>query len=259
MPFERPVTLQQRMKTRPVCGPINLIPSTLIVEQLCAMPFDFIWTDMEHGPQTMHDIGAAVSICIARGICPIVRVPCAEDWAVKWVLDQGAMGIIFPFINTVEEARRAISACRYPPVGHRGYFPDVAANRWGLDNAAYVTQANADVCVILQIEHDDAVRNVEQIAALPGWDMLFIGPMDLSASYGKLGQLDDPQVSGAIDRALRAAHAAGRFAGILAATPDQAKLRLDQGFDFLGLMPDIGIVSGAIRRYWDEVQAAVKG
>lgn len=245
------------MKQGPVLGPINLIPSTLIVEQLCAVPFDFIWTDMEHGPQTIHDLGAAVSICLGRGISPIVRVPCIEDWAVKWVLDQGVRGIVFPFVNSVAEARRAISASKYPPVGHRGYFPDVAAMRWGTDESAYFERANEEICVILQIEHDKAVQCVEEIAALEGWDVLFIGPMDLSSSYGKLGQVDDPQVARAIARVRKAAHEAGGFAGILAVEPEGIKRRIDEGFEFVALNPDIGIVNQAIADYWGDIQSVI--
>jgi len=256
MPRQTPEPLSAQMAKGPVLGTINLVPNPLIVEQLCAVPLDFVWMDMEHGPLTIHDLSSAVNVCLGSGICPLVRVPCVEDWPVKWVLDQGVRGVIFPFVNSVEEAQQAISSCRYPPVGHRGYFPDVAATRWGTDNDTYVKRANEEICVILQMEHDDAVQQVEQIAALDGWDMLFVGPMDLSSSYGKLGQLDDPTVSGAIDRILKAAHDAGGYAGILAVTPEDVKRRIDQGFDFVCLMPDIGIIAKAIRDYWGEVAKA---
>jgi len=258
MPPEIPSPLSEQMSQGPVIGPINLIPNTLIVEQLAAAGFDFVWMDMEHGPQTIHDISAATSICLGSGVCPIVRVPCVEDWAVKWVLDQGVRGIVFPFVNSPQEAQFAISACRYPPAGHRGYFPDVAATRWGADADTYVTRANEELCIILQIEHDDAVQCVEQIAELDGWDLLFVGPMDLSASYGKLGQLDEPEVCAAIERSLAAAHAAGRHAGILAVDPTDIRKRVDQGFDFVAVLPDIGIIGRAVREYSSDIREALK-
>jgi len=252
-PMQTPVPLSEQMTRGPVVGPINLIPSAVVVEQLCVAPFDFVWMDMEHGPQTIHDLANAVAICLGRGITPIARVPAVEDWAVKWVLDQGVRGVVFPFVNTVEEARRAISACRYPPAGHRGYFPDLAATRWGTDEASYHARANDEIAVILQIEDDQAVRCVEEIAALEGWDVLFIGPMDLSSSYGKLGDLADPEVAGAIGRVLRAARDAGGHAGILATTPEEIARRLEEGFDFIVVNPDIAILSQAIAAYWAEV------
>jgi 2-keto-3-deoxy-L-rhamnonate aldolase RhmA len=257
MAFERPLPLHKKMEDGPALGTINLIPSPLIVEQLCTLPLDFLWMDMEHGPQTVPDLGVAAGICMGRGINPLVRVPVAEDWAVKWTLDQGLGGIIYPFINTPEEAGRAISASKYPPAGHRGYFPDVAAARWGLQIGPYFEAANDEITVVLQIEHRDAVERVEEIAALDGWDILFVGPMDLSISYGKRGEVDDPEISAAIDRVLRAAHDAGRFAGILAVDPDAVRRRRDEGFDFLALNPDIGIIGRAFGTYWDEIDKAL--
>ncbi len=259
MNLQMPPPLAEQMARGPVVGPINLIPSPVVVEHLCAVPFDFVWTDMEHGPNTVHDLASAVGICLGRGITPLVRVPGVHDWAIKWVLDQGVRGIVFPFVNTVEEARQAISGCRYPPAGHRGYFPNIAANRWGTDPGDYFARANHEIAVILQIETDAAARCVEQIAALEGWDVLFVGPMDLSSSYGKLGELEDPEVASAIDRVRDAAHDAGRYAGILAVTADDIRRRLDEGFNFVVVNPDVCILSDAIGRYWDDIAEALPG
>jgi len=116
MSYQTPESLMARMERGPVIGIINLIPSTIVLEQLCSVPFDFMWMDMEHGPSSVLDLGAAASICIGRGINPLVRVPCVADWAVKWVLEQGVRGVVFPFVNTGEEARYAVSACTRRPV-----------------------------------------------------------------------------------------------------------------------------------------------
>jgi 2-keto-3-deoxy-L-rhamnonate aldolase RhmA len=256
MNYQTPEPLSARMERGPVIGIINLIPSVIVVEQLCSAPFDFIWMDLEHGPSSVLDLGAATSICIGRGITPLVRVPCIADWAVKWVLEQGVRGVVFPFCNSAEEARFAVSACKYPPQGHRGYFPDVPAARWGVDAATYVERANDEIAVILQIEHRTAADRIEQIAATAGADLLFVGPMDLSGSYGKLTQVDDPEVSAAIDRTLAAGKAAGRRMGILAGTPDAIRRRLDQGFDFICVSPDISLLNQAVGKYWEQVAAA---
>ncbi|MGD9497997.1 MAG: HpcH/HpaI aldolase/citrate lyase family protein [Armatimonadota bacterium] len=249
-----PPPLSQQMAHGPVIGPINLIPSQIIVEHLCAVPFDFVWVDMEHGPNTIHDLGRAVTVCLDRGISPIVRVPEVADWAVKWVLDQGVRGIVFPFVDTVEQARRAIAASRYPPAGHRGYFPDVAANRWRTDPIDYFRRADDEIAVILQIESRQGVESVDRISRLEGWDVLFVGPMDLSSSYGKLGELDDPEIVAAIDRVREAAHGAGRYAGILAATPEAIGERVDEGFDFVVVNPDVSIIRDALGAYWAAIE-----
>lgn len=259
MAYGIPTPLAEQMQAGPVVGPINLMPSALMVEYLCAAGFDFVWVDMEHGPQTIEDLAGAVPVCLGRGVTPLVRVPGVLDWSCKWVLDQGVRGVIFPFVNSAEEARQAISACKYPPTGHRGYFPDVAATRWGEPTATYPDRADAEIAVILQIETRGAVEQIEQIAALDGWDVLFIGPMDLSASYGKLGRADDPEVAGAIDRVRKAAIDAGGQAGILAVSPEQVRRRVDEGFRFIALNPDMGILGQAINDYAEGVRSALEG
>ena len=253
MALRMPRPLVEQMKEKPVLGPINLMPSALLVEQFCAAEFDFVWLDMEHGPHTMEDISNAIPICLGRGVTPIVRVPGVHDWALKWVLDQGARGVIFPFINSAEDAQAAISGCRYPETGHRGYFPNVAAMRWGMSADEYFARANDEIAVILQIETAEAVEALEEIAAVDGWDALFVGPSDLSISYGKIGQVDDPEVSGGIDRVLEFARAAGKHAGILAVAPEDVARRVDEGFDFIAVKPDVMIVEDAISDYARQV------
>lgn len=244
-----PPSLAEQMKEGPVLGPINLMPDALVVEQLCAAGFDFVWLDMEHGAHTMEDIAHGIPLCLGRGVTPIVRVPGVHDWAVKWVLDQGARGVIFPFVNSVEDAREAISACKYPPAGHRGYFPNIAAMRWGASPDDYFARANDEIAVILQIETAAAVQALDEIASLDGWDALFVGPMDLSISYGKIGRFDDPEVAGGIDRVAEVARDAGGHAGILAVSSDDVKRRIDEGFDFVTVKPDVMIVEEAILDY----------
>ena len=250
---ELPPRFVDQMTQRPMLGPINLMPSALIVEQLCSARFDFIWLDMEHGPHTMEDIASAVPLCLGRGVTPIVRVPGIHDWALKWVLDQGVRGVIFPFINSAEDARAAVSGCKYPPAGHRGYFPNVAAMRWDASVDDYFARANDEIAVILQIETGAAVEQLEQIAAVDGWDALFVGPSDLSISYGKRGQVDDPEVAGGIDRAREVAHRAGKHAGILAVSAEDVKRRIDEGFDFIAVKPDVMIVEEAIAGYAEQL------
>jgi 4-hydroxy-2-oxoheptanedioate aldolase len=251
--MQTPLALREQMKQGPVLGCINVIPNMLVVEEMCASPCDFVWIDNEHGPHTMSDVSAAIGICLGYGKNPIVRVPCAEDWAVKWVLDQGARGLMFPFINTGEQARWAISACRYPLQGHRGFCVDIAAMRWGVDAATYVRRANEEIAVILQIEHREAIGNLEDIVAQQGWDMLFVGPMDLSSSYGKLGQLDDPEVSSAIDLVVKRAHEADGFVGTIGLSTEDIRRRLDQGFDFVAMVSDTSLLQAALKERWEQL------
>lgn len=253
-----PPPLHETMTRRPVMGMINLSPSPIHTELLCALGFDLLWLDLEHGCHSVAEAGAAMATAFGRGVTPVVRVPEVADWAVKWVLDQGARGIVFPFVSDAATARQAISSCRYPLAGHRGYCPDQAALRWGLPVPEYVERANEEITICLQIEHENALPHLEAIGELEGWHVLFVGPMDLSSSYGKLGQVDDPQVAGAIVQVHEAAHAAGRRAGILATTPDMVRRRVDEGFDFILLAPDLTFFRQALEDYRDALHDALR-
>lgn len=155
--------------------------------------YDYIWIDAEHGPMTLNTILDGIVGTASGGCDSFVRVAKNDPVLAKPVLEMGADGIIFPMINTPEEAETAVKSCMYPPMGTRGYGPIRALDYCG--NAdEYIKSADNGIFKIIQAEHIDCVNNLDEILDVPNIDLVMVGPMDLSASIGKLGKLADPEV-----------------------------------------------------------------
>ena len=178
---------------------------------------------------------------------PIVRVAWNHHWLAKPVLDMGAKGVIMPWVNSKPEAVDAVQALRYPPEGVRGVGASVAARRWGLPTSEYLKVANQEILAILQIENIQAVNRIDEILTVPGIDLIFVGPNDLAASMGLLGQTTHPRVEEAIQKVLAATKKAKIPAGILGFSPDAANRRIDQGFQFIAVASDAGLLSSGAK------------
>jgi 2-keto-3-deoxy-L-rhamnonate aldolase RhmA len=199
---------------------------------------------MEHSP--VLDPAAVLRIvqAVAGKTDVLVRVPTNDDVWIKKVLDTGADGVIVPIVNNAEQARRAVNAARYPPLGRRsvGITP---AHRYGADFAGYIERANESTALVVQIEDIVAVDHVDEIIATPGVDAVFIGPYDLSGSMGKLGQIDDPDVQRAIERVVDGCTKVGMPLGLFSTTTDGARKALERGIHFLAVGTDIGLLMAA--------------
>jgi 2-dehydro-3-deoxyglucarate aldolase/4-hydroxy-2-oxoheptanedioate aldolase len=179
-------------------GTLVTLPSPEIAEILAELAFDWLFVDTEHGA---FDALQAQSLLQAAGRdypC-LVRVPGGDEVWIKKALDIGAAGVIVPQVNSVDQAERVVRLCRYPPEGSRGVGL-ARAHGYGHRFQEYVTTANEQVAVVIQVEHVEAVRDVRSIAAVPGIDAVLVGPYDLSASLGFMGQVSHPQVRDAIAR-----------------------------------------------------------
>lgn len=215
--------------------------SPLVAEAIGYAGFDFGVVDMEHSPLDMSGVVHLLQAVSATKLVPIVRVPWNDSVMVKRVLDAGASTVLFPFVQDEAEARRAVAATRYPPDGHRGMAGMSRASRFGT-TADYVTTANAHVGVVVQLETADALGRIDAIAAVPGIDALFIGPADLSASMGHVGQLMHPEVLAITARAIARAKAAGTPVGTLGGTPETVAQYREMGFDFVAMGSDLGLL-----------------
>jgi 2-keto-3-deoxy-L-rhamnonate aldolase RhmA len=161
---------------------------------------DFVWIDMEHSPMTITDVQAMLMAIKGTRCAPFVRVPWNVNYLLKPILDLGPAGVIIPMVNTAKIAREAVKACRYPVHGgERGFATRRQNNYNKIPIADYIDISKNDPLVIIQIEHRKAVQNIDKILAVPGIDSVCIGPYDLSTSYGKPGQFDDPEIIQAID------------------------------------------------------------
>jgi 2-dehydro-3-deoxyglucarate aldolase len=199
-------------------GTMVTLPCAETAELLASFGFDWLFVDGEHGPLETGELTRILQAVNERAAC-IVRVPVAAEVPIKRALDLGAHGIIVPQVNTAEQAADVVRWARYPPEGARGVGL-ARAHGYGQRFAEYLESANREVAVVVQAEHAQAVANIESIVRVPGVDAVLLGPYDLSASLGKMGRVNDPEVVAAIGRvtgACRDARMPLGFFGVTAA------------------------------------------
>lgn len=214
-----------------VIGPVIGVNNVEIAAQCAALGFDFIWLEMEHAPLNLETVRNVVLATRGLPAVPFARPPVNELWMAKRVLDAGVLGVIFPFTRTPELARQAAAACRYPPRGLRGSGAWLAEFRWPAAQG-YYDFADDNVLVVAIVEDAPGLAQVEEIAATPGIDVLFIGTSDLSFSLGLRGEQEHPKLETAVARIAAAGKKHGKFLGRPALTPEQVKRYQKQGFRF---------------------------
>jgi 2-dehydro-3-deoxyglucarate aldolase len=226
-------------------GTMVSIASPEVAEILALAGFDWLFIDMEHGAI---DIATAQQMLQAAGPGKpgVVRTPSRDEVWIKKCLDIGASGIIVPQVKSADDAERVIQFSRYPPLGSRSVGIS-RAHGYGTGFRDYVARANDEIAVILQIEHIEAVRNIEPIVKVQGIDALFVGPYDLSGSMGKIGEVNDPDVQEAIARVRDCASRAEVPLGIFALTPDSARAFIEAGFTLIAAGMDSMLLADAAR------------
>lgn len=257
--WENPVRRQLR-EGKPVVGLTITTPSPDVAAQAANLGFDFIWIEMEHSAITLETARAMILATRGTATIPFIRVPVNEFWTAKRALDIGALGVIFPFTSTPELARRAVEACKYPPLGRRGFGPGLAGLRWPAPGG-YQDFADRNAMVVVIIEEKEAVERIEEIAAVPGIDVLFIGTSDLSFSLGLRGRQDDPRHREAVSRIVAAAQKHNIPVGRPAGSAAQFREFLDQGFRFFQAPSELSLVAAGARPLLDALgkTPAVKG
>lgn len=220
----------------------------------------FLFIDGQHGVFNAETVCNLANAALAIGVAPLARVKGLADPDTPVLLDNGVSGIIFPDINTPEEARRAVDVCRFPPIGKRSVganFPQFDAR--AMPASQSVPAINGSTVVVIMVETARGLDNIEKIAAVPGVDVVHIGTNDLMADLGKPGQLDDPAVGNALDRAIAACKAAGNFAGC-GGIRDTAKQAywIKRGIRFLSTQTDIALLHAGAKAWIDGVHAALK-
>jgi len=225
------------------------IPHPAIAEILANAGFDWLAADCEHT-----DIGVAEFANLARGMhgrgpVPLVRVRENDTLAIRQMLDLGAEGVIVPLVNTAQVAEQAVKAAKYPPRGVRG-FCFSRMNNWGVDFQQYAAEANDEIAVVVMIESKQAVENIDEILAVNGVDGVFIGPYDMSGSYGVPGQTDSTPVQQACKRVVDACQKAHKSAGIhvVIPTPTAVHKAIEDGFTFIAVGVDTVFLDGAARK-----------
>ncbi|MBC8242971.1 MAG: 2,4-dihydroxyhept-2-ene-1,7-dioic acid aldolase [Verrucomicrobia bacterium] len=223
---------RQRLKGgETLLGTMVTLPTAATAEILADIGFDWLFLDAEHGTLEYSDIQGILQAVGDRVAC-VVRLPAAAEVPVKKVLDLGAAGIIAPQVNTVEHARDIVRFARYAPEGSRGVGLG-RAHGYGMRFAEYMETANDSVAVLVQAEHFDAVECIESIVEIEGLDGIMLGPYDLSASMGKMGQVNDPEVTGAIDRIHQACQSAGIAIGYFGVTAEAVRPYQQKGYNLI--------------------------
>lgn len=222
------------LASEPTVGTWLSLGSPAVAELLATQPFDFLLADMEHTDATAETITSVLrAVDAAEGDTEtIVRLPSTDRSHVNRILDAGANGLMVPMINTADEARSFAGRARYPPEGVRGIAAGRAA-AYGQRIGSYMASADEEILTIVQIESERGLENVADIAAVDPVDALFVGPADLSAALGILGEYDESDFEEAIDRILDAAHDADVPVGTLATAGVGADRWVEAGFDFV--------------------------
>lgn len=237
--------LRARIRSgEPSLGTFVNLGSVLAAETCALAGFDWLVVDLEHGAGGEEALAGQLLAAGLHQVPVVVRVESAERIRSGRVLDLGAAGVMFPRLDSADEVGQAVRHLRYPPEGDRGV---ATYNRaWGFGmRAGAVQTANEQVVGVVQIETVSALAEVEAIAALPGVDVLFVGPVDLSHALGVPGRFDAPEFRAALTRVVRAAKAAGIPAGILAGDRDRAVECVEAGFTFVAIASDSALLGAA--------------
>lgn len=226
-------------------GTMVTLPSAPAAEVLASLGFDWLFVDAEHGPLETAELLGILTAVNRRAAC-LVRVPSCDAVQIAKVLDLGADGIIVPQVNTAEQAQAAVRFARYPPDGTRGVGL-ARAHGYGLKFKEYVDSANREIAVVVQAENAAAVENIDAIVRVPGVDAVLLGPYDLSASLGKMGQVDDPAVVAAIARVTDACRAAGMPLGYFGVNAAAVRPYVARGYTLIVAGVDTTLLAGAAR------------
>jgi 2-dehydro-3-deoxyglucarate aldolase/4-hydroxy-2-oxoheptanedioate aldolase len=228
----------------PLYGTVLSLPSPAVAEVLAGTGFDWLFVDGEHGP---FDADELLAVLRAVGDTPcLVRVPSRDDAAIARALDAGAAGIIVPQVHDAAQAAHVAALARFPPAGTRGVGL-ARANGYGRLVREYLATANDAITVVVQAESAEAVENIESIARVPGVDAVLVGPNDLAASLGHLGDLDHPAVHGAIARIFDACGAAGRPMGIFGIDAEAVRPWVERGARLVVASADAVLLGAAAR------------
>ncbi|MCC4248378.1 MULTISPECIES: HpcH/HpaI aldolase family protein [Microbacterium] len=245
MPFHLSPTFRERLagSSRPLAGIWVCTASPLVAEIVAGSGTDWILVDMEHSPNGLTSVLGQLQAIASSPATPVVRVPIGDPVTLKQVLDLGAQNILVPMVSSADQARDLVSAVRYPPRGVRGVGSALARSaRWNRVED-YLARADEHVSLFVQVETIEGIDAAGDIAAVNGIDGVFVGPSDLAASMGLLGQQTHPDVVGAGLRAFAAVRAAGKPVGVNAFDPDAAQAYLDAGASFLLVGADVALLA----------------
>jgi 4-hydroxy-2-oxoheptanedioate aldolase len=230
------------------------LSSAYAAEVVAGSGFDWLLFDTEHSPSDVDTVLTQLQAVSAYDVSPVVRPASNDTVLIKRYLDIGVQSLLIPYVQTAEEARSAVAAIRYAPEGVRGVSALTRATRFGRVEG-YARRAADELCLLVQIETQQALDDLEAIAAVPGVDGIFIGPADLAASLGHVGDLNHPKVKAIVEDALRRIRACGKPAGILTGDTAFAQRCVEIGTTFTAVGVDVGILARGTEKLAQQFQA----
>jgi len=220
------------------------LASPICTELLGVVGFDWVLLDAEHAPNDVLTLIPQLMALKDSPSAPFVRPPANESVVIKRMLDAGFFNFLIPFVDSAADAARAVAATRYPPLGVRGVSVGQRGNRYGTVED-YFEIANENICVVVQIESRAAVEAIDEITAVDGVDAVFVGPSDLAAAYGHIGNPNHPEVQDAIAHVFERVKAGGKPSGILAPVREDAERYLAMGSTLVAVCADMGLLRHA--------------
>lgn len=224
-----------------------VLGSSLTAEIAGNAGFDWVLLDMEHGMGANDSLLFQLQAIEGTPAVPIVRVASNDPVLIKRVLDLGPAGVMVPMVNSADDARRLVQAMRYPPQGIRGVTPYTRPANFGQGFKEYYATANNELLCVVQIETEEAVEHADEIAAVDGVDVLFIGPLDLSVGLGIMRQFDHPKYRAAVERIVSACRKAGKTPGIILLDVEVPEDAVADGFSFVARASDGSVLATALR------------
>lgn len=257
MPAPKNAFKQALREGRPQIGCWVGLADASTAEIMTTAGFDWLLIDGEHAPNDIRSLRDQLQVVGPSESHPVVRLPIGEAWLIKQVLDVGAQTLLIPMIDTADQAREMVRACRYPPEGLRGVGSALArASRFaGIPD--YLHTANDEICLLLQVETVEALANLDAILAVDNVDGLFVGPSDLAASMGHMGNPGHPEVQEAVQDALVRIAAAGKAPGILTADLALARRYLELGALFVATGIDVTLLAQTARNLATKSKALI--
>jgi len=230
---------QSLLERKLIAGAWVQIGHPAVAEIFARRGFDWICVDLEHGIIDLESMANIFRTIAAFDCVPVARLPLNDPIWIHRSLDAGAKALIIPMVKNAQEAQNAIKEAKYPPQGVRG-FGYSRANMYGIDFDDYIKTANDEIAMIMQIEHKDAIDNLEEIAEVKGVDGLFIGPLDLSGSMGITGQMNHPQMIKALEKYRNICRQKSLSAGMHIVRPNSENIKsaINEGYNFLALGVD---------------------
>ena len=259
------------MKTNPVRAKLSqgqpsigtwlTLPDPLVARLMTRVGFDWLTVELEHTPTNLETAATIFAIVSAAGSVPLVRIPLNGVENIKRVLDTGAWGIVVPMVNSRAEAEAVVAAARYAPRGNRSIGGQLHAANFETDPATYYARANDEILVVIMAEHVKAIEAADEILSVPGIDAVFIGPNDLHHSLGKPPSFesDDPEFTGALAHIVKTARKYGVAPGIHVADAAAAQRRLAEGFQFIAIASEAGMMLSKAQEVARQLGLSVQG